>query len=421
MGTFHYHNANAHTHTHTDKYINETQKMVAGTLYTYAESYRGYMARIAAEYGSATLKVVEVLPGDKKHPIVPSFVSDDKKVNLVDANAIAYYLANDALRTSSLEDRAAALQWVSYGSTQVESAVTSWVYPVLGLVESSVGQVQRAKQDLKEVFSFLNQHLRTRTYLVGERLSLADLVVACDLLLAYQFVADETFRKSYENLNRWFSTVSQQAQFTKVTGANTLCAKAIEFDAKKFAEVKAKKAAAKPAAAPKAAKAAKPAAAGNDEEEADSVLAAEPKSVDPFAAMPKGSMNMDEFKREYSNKDTYSTWFMEYKYADELGAIFMSSNLIGGMFQRIEKLRKNAFASIGVFGENKNNTIAGVWFWKGQELVFPLCPDWTTDYESYEWTKLNPDDAATKKIVDDMFMWEGEVKGKKFADGKIFK
>ena len=42
------------------------------------------------------------------------------------------------------------------------------------------------------------------------------------------------------------------------------------------------------------------------------------------------------------------------------------------MFSRIEKLRKNAFASMGVFGEANNNTIAGVWFWKGQELVFPV-------------------------------------------------
>ncbi len=42
------------------------------------------------------------------------------------------------------------------------------------------------------------------------------------------------------------------------------------------------------------------------------------------------------------------------------------------MYQRLEKLRKNAFASMGVFGENNNNTIAGVWFWKGQGLAFPV-------------------------------------------------
>jgi elongation factor 1-gamma len=97
---------------------------------------------------------------------------------------------------------------------------------------------------------------------------------------------------------------------------------------------------------------------------------------------------MDEFKRVYSNEDTekvaiphfwakfekefYSMWFCEYKYADELALTFMSSNLVGGMFQRIERLRKNAFGSMCVFGENNKNTICGVWVWRGQDLVFPV-------------------------------------------------
>ncbi len=42
------------------------------------------------------------------------------------------------------------------------------------------------------------------------------------------------------------------------------------------------------------------------------------------------------------------------------------------MYQRIERLRKNAFGSMCVFGDDSHNTIAGVWFWKGHELVFPV-------------------------------------------------
>jgi hypothetical protein len=57
---------------------------------------------------------------------------------------------------------------------------------------------------------------------------------------------------------------------------------------------------------------------------------------------------MDEFKREYSNKDTlkealpyfwknfekdnYSIWYCNYKYNSELKRIFMTCNLIGGKF-----------------------------------------------------------------------------------------
>lgn len=46
------------------------------------------------------------------------------------------------------------------------------------------------------------------------------------------------------------------------------------------------------------------------------------------------------------------------------------------------------------------------------------------DYESYKWTKLDPDDEKTKTIVKEHFAWQGEFEGfggKKFKDGKVYK
>ena len=47
----------------------------------------------------------------------------------------------------------------------------------------------RAKEDIKLALGVLNQHLLTRTYLVGERITLADIAVACNLLNLYQLVS----------------------------------------------------------------------------------------------------------------------------------------------------------------------------------------------------------------------------------------
>ena len=59
----------------------------------------------------------------------------------------------------------------------------------------------------------------------------------------------------------------------------------------------------------------------------------------------QGNFDMDDFKRFYSNNDEvesvpyfwqkfdkehYSIWRCDYKYADELTMVFMSCNLIGG-------------------------------------------------------------------------------------------
>lgn len=52
--------------------------------------------------------------------------------------------------------------------------------------------------------------------------------------------------------------------------------------------------------------------------------------------------------------------------------VFMSCNLIGGMFQRLDKMRKAAFASACLFGEDNNSSISGIWVWRGQDLAFTV-------------------------------------------------
>ena len=47
---------------------------------------------------------------------------------------------------------------------------------------------------MKSALHALNTHLLPRTYLVGERITLADIGVACTLLQLYQYVLDTSFR-----------------------------------------------------------------------------------------------------------------------------------------------------------------------------------------------------------------------------------
>ena len=68
----------------------------------------------------------------------------------------------------------------------------------------------------------------------------------------------------------------------------------------------------------------------------------------------------------------YSAWLAEYKYNDELNMTFMACNLVSGMFQRLEKLHKNGFGSVVIFGEDGNLKIGGLWIFRGQELAFEV-------------------------------------------------
>ncbi|XP_050296047.1 elongation factor 1-gamma isoform X2 [Anthonomus grandis grandis] len=429
--------------------------MVAGTLYTYPDNFRAAKALIAAQYSKADVKVAtnfvfgetnKTKEFQQKFPRgkVPAFEGKNGEL-LQDSNGIAYYVANEQLTGKTDYDRAQILQWIGFAEGDVLPAGCAWVFPILGIIKnnpSTQEAFQRAKNDMKAALTTLNDHLLTKTYLVGERITLADIVVACNLLNPYKYVLDPDYRKPFVNVNRWFLTLINQPEFKAVLGDVVLCDKPAQAGGAPSGDGKNKKKEEKKQQQQqeKKEKPKKETPKKEPEEEmdaAEAALAAEPKSKDPFDSMPKGTFNMDDFKRVYSNEDesksipyfwekfdpeNYSIWYGEYKYPEELTKVFMSCNLITGMFQRLDKMRKQAFASVCLFGEDNNSTISGVWVWRGKDLVFPLSPDWQVDYEVYDWKKLDPNSEETKKLVQNYFSWTGEDKdGRKFNQGKIFK
>ncbi|XP_064603500.1 elongation factor 1-gamma-like [Liolophura sinensis] len=426
--------------------------MADGTLYTYPNNFRAYKALIASKYSGANVKVATDFKFGEtnktkdflaKFPLgkVPAFLSSSGEA-IFESNAIAYYVSNQQLIGSSQWEKTTVLQWLNFADNEILPAVCTWVFPCLGVIQFNKNDTEKAKKQLQLALSVLNEYLGTRTFLVGERITLADIACVCNLLLAYQHVFDPQFRKPYVNVNRWFVTLINQPNFKAVIGNFQLCTKAAQFDANKYAELhgqqkkEGKKDGGKKDKAKSTPKKKEKKPEPEDEED-DIPLAKEPK--DPFADLPKGTFNMDEFKREYSNKDIakeaipylwknfdaehYSWWKCDYKYNDELKMIFMSCNLVGGMFQRIEKLRKNAFATMLIFGEDNNTTISGVWMFKGQKLGFELSEDWQVDYAYYDWRKLDPSNPDDRQLINDYLLWEGKFDGNPLEvnQGKTFK
>ncbi|TKC44051.1 hypothetical protein EI555_002530 [Monodon monoceros] len=189
---------------------------------------------------------------------------------------------------------------------------------------------------------------------------------------------------------------------------------------------------------PQAERKEKKTAAPATEEELDGrvqAVAAEPKANDPFAPLPKSTFVLDEFKRKHSNEDTlsvalpyfgehfdkdgWSLWYAEDRFPEELTQTFMSCNLITGMFQRLDKLRKNAFAGVILFGSNNSGSISGVWVFRGQELAFPLSPDWQGYYESYTCWKLDPSSEETQAGSRILFLgWGLPARGQSLQSGQ---
>jgi len=195
-------------------------------LYGNIGSTKCYLAQIIAQYSGKCLTVKQV-EDDKIRS--SDIILETADVTLRDSNAIAFFLSNSQLRRE--DDPFASsqvLQWMSYAQNHVLPAVSGWVLPSLGVSVSrdTKANTKISKEDLLSSATRLDDILHARTYLIGERITLADISVFTALLPLYEYVFDPHYRKQYTNLSRWFSTISNQPLVKRVLKDFTFCAQA---------------------------------------------------------------------------------------------------------------------------------------------------------------------------------------------------
>jgi elongation factor 1-gamma len=412
------------------------------TLYSYPANPRAWKAQIAAEYAGVKIATPAFEFGkdnktkefEQKNPLGKVPVLDAPEGPIFESNAIARYVARKGGKLFGSNEYEAAMvdQWLDFATAEIELPAAAWLLPIFEIVPENREATAKAKGDIRKVMGILNNHLATRTFLVGERVSLADIAVSMTLYRLYKTVLDPGFRKGWTNTNRWYLTCVNQPEFIRVIGEAPLCEKMA------VAKPSAPKAAPeKKAEQPKPA--AKPKPAPKKEEDEDDEFKEKPsKEKNPLDALPKSKLDMDEWKRTYSNEKTrevalpwfwehfdaegYSLWIADYKYNDECQKVFMTSNLLGGFIQRLDKVRKYGFGSLLIFGEEPKLVVGSAWLFRGTEV--PREMQEVDDYPNYTWRKVDPANEADKKLVEDYFAWNGDFGGKypAFHDqGKVFK
>lgn len=416
-----------------------------GTLYTVQQQAQGKRIRAAAAF--AGLKVD--LPAsyvhfeDNKKPEflskfphgkIPALDGADG-FKLFETSAVARYVAslapNSNLIPSDLKEAALVDQWISVADSEIFAPLSlvfqlcKNILPYNKALHTTF--VERGIRGLKTV----ETHLATRTYLVTERITLADISLASVIYRAAATILDAELRPQFPNVIRHAETIVNHPLMKEAFGPLEFVEKAIQFvpPPKEKKEVK-------PAAAPQPKAEKKPKAAAEEDDDVD-LVPEEPKAKNPLDSLPKSTFNLEDWKRAYSNKETrgpggslewfyqnfdkegFSVWRVDFKYNTELTQTFMSSNQIGGFFNRLEASRKYLFGSVGVLGQTNDSIISGVLILRGQEAkpVVEVAPD----YESYEYKKLDLDNADDKEFFEAANAWDLEIDGKKWVDGKNFK
>ncbi|CED83369.1 Translation elongation factor EF-1 gamma [Phaffia rhodozyma] len=362
---------------------------------------------------------------------IPALEQGDFK--LTEGTAIAYYLArsapNSGLIPSDPKEAALIDQWVSFAETEINERISVATGMINNFIPYNKPVFQSRIEKVTAALTFLDNYLSTRTFLVGERITLADITVASVLADAFSRHYGAEDQKKFSNAVRFEQTVINHPKIASIFSDVSLATEAATYVApKKEAAPKAPKAP-KAEAAPKA-----PKAKEVDEEEEES-FADKPAGKNPLDALPKSTFNLEEWKRVYSNEDTrtgaipwfynnvdkegFSVWKIDFKYNTELTQTFMSSNQIGGLFARFEGSRKYLFGSVGVLGKANDSIITGTLILRGQDVVpvVSVAPDW----ESYEFTRLDLENEADKTFFEGALAWDLKIGDKEWVDGKNFK
>ena len=347
---------------------------------------------------------------------------------LSESRAIENYLAMkykpELLGENELE-KAQVRQWSDFGIFEIGFCAKEIVYPIFGWKPYCKESADKANERLKGFMRTLDAQLKDKEYVMGAKLTLADVCLFRELKYFFQLVFPKGLRdKVFPNVTKWFQKMAETEEVKKVYGKILLCNQPLKpFIQEQKEEKKPEKKQEK-----------KPEKNPEESEEPPK----EKKKVNPLDLLPPSKLELEVFKRAFlNNKDKedamnkfweiydpegYSLWWVEYQnLPTECKILFRTSNSKGMFLQKCDAVRRYAFAVHGVYGVEDDYKIRGCWMFRGTEI-----PQEMKDNDLYEYLtfrKLDINKPEDKQLVHDYWTKlneTDEVEGIKCADVEYF-
>jgi len=165
----------------------------------------------------------------KKNPNgqVPTLESPDGPI--WESNAIAKYIArkgNDkGLYGANEYESSVVDQWIEFYRSQLEPELAQWIYPIFGYREFNQQKHDDAKKNAQKALDILNSRLDGREWIVGNRVTLADIILFCGFSFSLQNAFEPEFLKPYPNFVAWVHRCLSQPHFKTAVGDVVLCTK----------------------------------------------------------------------------------------------------------------------------------------------------------------------------------------------------
>jgi glutathione S-transferase len=192
-------------------------------LHEYSQSGNCYKIRLTAALLRMPLerREYDILKGETRTPEFLATINPNGRIPVLqvgarlipESNAACFYLAEGSpLVPDDRFDRADMLRWMFFEQYNHEPNVATLRFWRAFVGEAALSEAQRAQIPAKEAagaaaLTLIDDHLAGRAFLVGDRLTLADIA-----LYAYTHVADEGGfdLAAFPSIQAWLGRVAEQ-------------------------------------------------------------------------------------------------------------------------------------------------------------------------------------------------------------------
>ena len=122
---------------------------------------------------------------------------ETQKGNISQSNSIIYYLCQkykpDLLGENAFE-KAKIIQWIEFANCEILRCNKSIIYPIFGWNNLNKEEFDKCNKDIKDYLMLIEKELEKNEFIVGNKMSLADIKLFANLRFLMMFHFPEPMR-----------------------------------------------------------------------------------------------------------------------------------------------------------------------------------------------------------------------------------
>ena len=356
---------------------------------------------------------------------------ETKEGNISQSDAIIYYLCQKykpELLGQNAFEKAKIMQWEEFANCEISRCNRSIIYPIFGWDELNKEEYNRDNNKIKEYLKCLEKELEKKEFIIGNKITLADISLFAKTRFLMMFHLPEQMRnKLFPKMNKWFENLMNTKEAIKAYGRTVLCKAPMKpfagkinknqhekekKDNKENNEEKGKNKENKDNKEKDKNKKDKKEKKEKQKDKKENQQKEKPKQEkkekeekepyvpgllevprfnikeienNPLDSLPPSKFDLVKFKKEFINSNDktnslnefwktfdpegYSLWYIEYNNSpNECVTLFRTCVIKGDILEQLKYFKKYCFGVLGAYGGDASYKIKGCLLWRGKEI-----------------------------------------------------